>query len=171
LTPNQPFIVLNAGSQFPSRRWLSQRYAELAGKIYQELNQAVVYVGGPSSEETEIAQQSAEASGVAVVNLAGKTSLTELAVLLKKASLLVTADTGIMHIASAVGCPVVVLAGAGDMETTSPWTEKAVLLDKHVYCSPCVKNFCINGKEPMLCMKSIGVDEVFIEIKSLCARK
>lgn len=177
-------VALNPCSQFPARRWPAERYAALARRLLAERGTRVVLVGGPDPAECAIAARVVELVGVPAyepgergivaapfnapfINLAGRTSLGELAAVLSRLRLLVTSDTGIMHVGAAAGVPLLVLAGAGDMRVTPPWTERHVIIDRQVPCSPCVRNHCPNRREPMLCMEAITVDEVFTQVMEM----
>lgn len=166
----QNWIALNPCSQFPSRRWDASRYSALARRLVKESGARVLLVGGPAQSERALASQVEREAGVPVLNLAGRTTFAELVCVLSRARLLVTSDTGIMHAACAVKTPVLVLAGAGDMRVTCPWGENFSIINKEVHCSPCVKNYCVNKEEPMLCMRSIEVEEVYRNIERLMRR-
>ena len=95
-----------------------------------------------------------------VINLAGLTSLRELASLIKLCKVILTNDSGPMHIAAAVGTPLVALFGSTNETATGPYMSGTVI-NKHVSCSPCYHRECpIDFK----CMKKIETDEVFTEI-------
>ena len=91
------------------------------------------------------------------MNLAGKTHLLQLAALLERCRLLVTNDTGTMHVATAVGCPVVAVFGSTNPVTTGPWGEGHVVVKREVLCSPCLKRICPTDHQ---CMELITVEEV-----------
>ena len=91
------------------------------------------------------------------IDLTGKTRLLQLAALLERCQLLVTNDTGTMHIATAVGTPVVALFGSTDPSITGPWGDGHVVIKKDVPCSPCLKRICPTDRQ---CMTLITVDEV-----------
>jgi ADP-heptose:LPS heptosyltransferase len=89
--------------------------------------------------------------------MTGKTNLLQLAGLLERCTLLVTNDTGTMHVATAVGTPVVALFGSTPPLTTGPWGKEHVVVRKDVPCSPCWKRICPTDHR---CMELITVDEV-----------
>ena len=80
-----------------------------------------------------------------------------MAALLERCRLLVTNDTGTMHVATAVGTPVVALFGSTDPLVTGPWGEGNVVIKKDVPCSPCLKRICPTDRQ---CMTLITVGEV-----------
>src|SRR5690606_15627855 len=92
-----------------------------------------------------------------VIDLAGVTSLRELVCIIKDCHVLLTNDSGPMHIAAAVNTPVIALFGSTDEELTGPYGQKKGVINKHVSCSPCFKRVC---PIDFPCMKEISVDEV-----------
>jgi heptosyltransferase-2 len=111
-------------------------------------------------EERPIVHEILRHMGTKGIDLTGKTGLLQLAALLERCALLVTNDTGTMHVATAVGTPVVALFGSTDPITTGPWGEGHVVVKKDVDCSPCWKRVCPTDHK---CMKLITVDEVLKE--------
>ncbi|NOY54249.1 MAG: lipopolysaccharide heptosyltransferase I [Deltaproteobacteria bacterium] len=152
-----PLVVLNPNARWETKKWLSERFAELADRLVQSLGAVVVLVGSPG-----------DASGVAgivsqvkgrVVNLAGRTSLLQLAALLKRADLMVTCDSGPMHLAAAMGTKVVALFGPTDPVRTGPYGEDHRVIRSGIPCSSCLKRDCPEGTTA--CMAEIQVDDVF----------
>jgi len=124
--PSGPRIALNPGSSEPQRRWPVAQFAALAGRLAQDGFHPIL-VGAPS-DAAACAQVQAQCVAP-VMNLCGHTSVSQMALLLSHARLLVSNDTGAVHIASAVGCPVVGLFGAtAYFAETSPWSEGNVIL-------------------------------------------
>lgn len=95
-------------------------------------------------------------------------SLQELAALIKKSDVLVTNDSGPMHIAAAVGTPVVALFGPTEPARTGPYTENCIVIKKEMDCSPCFRSRCT--KKSFECMEFITVDEVFEAVKKLLGK-
>jgi 3-deoxy-D-manno-octulosonic-acid transferase/heptosyltransferase-1 len=94
-------------------------------------------------------------------SVAGETTLRELAALYKMASLLVTTDSGPMHLAAAVGTPVVALFGPTSPERTGPYGEGHIVIRQGLPCSPCFRKTC----DTLECMNTIGVDEVLQAVR------
>lgn len=144
-----------------SRRWGVEKYTELAKRLISEQNVKVVLIG--KEEDRSEGEQIAAGAGVAnVFNLAGKTTVRELATILTQAALFVGNDSGAAHLAAAVGTPVVVLSGADDPLETSPLaSRKKLLYLSELECISCVKNKCeLKGESFMQCLKGISVDMV-----------
>ena len=102
-----------------------------------------------------------------VVNLAGRTSLRELSALISLCDLLLTNDSGPMHIADALGVPIVALFGSTSEIITGPYRSGAVI-HKHVSCSPCYQRVCPIDFQ---CMKEIDADEVYEMVRKMLYSK
>lgn len=145
-------IGINPGAAFGSAKcWPSERFRALAMRLLLETDSYVVFFGDASVKE--ISRGLPER----VIDLAGVTSLRELACLIKDCTVLVTNDSGPMHIAAAFEVPMVALFGSTDEELTGPYGQKEHVIRKKVPCSPCFKRVC---PIDFPCMKEIGVEEV-----------
>lgn len=135
-----PIIAIQAGASQEKRQWLPQRFAFLARELIEKLNARLIFTGS-KSELKIIDAIFTHYRHPQMVCAAGKTDLGELAALLKKADVLITGDTGPMHLAVAVGTPVVslFLASALCFET-GPYGPGNVVLQPQVGCNPCNPN-------------------------------
>lgn len=158
----EPWVGVFPGSNAPSRRWDPARFAELVARLTARGLRVAVF-GGPAERElTRIV------AGKSARDLGGRTDLPLLAAGLAECSLLVTNDSGPMHLAAAVGTPTVSLWGPGDPLSTGP-AGRVHRLVRHpeLPCVPCVKNECPrSGRGYLLpdakheCMSLIAVNEV-----------
>ncbi|MDA3832835.1 MAG: glycosyltransferase family 9 protein, partial [Spirochaetales bacterium] len=157
------FIVLFPGASIPERRWGTSNFRALAGKILAS-GLAVVVVGG--EEDVDLARDICQ--GMAVLNLAGKTSLLESAAVVAQSKIVVTGDSGLLHIAVGLDKPTVSLFGPGIAKKWAPRGEKHIVLNKELSCSPCTK-FGNTPKCPRkaLCLQQISVEDVFAAVESL----
>ena len=153
----EQLVVLHPGANEPIRRWPVESFARLAEKISAEFGLKVVISG--SQADIPIGRRIVELSSVQLINLCGKTSLKELAALFEKALFVVGGDTGPIHIAAAVGVPVICLFGTASVKITRPMGKgRSIILHKDIGCAiPCLRIDCADNR----CMKAIGVDEVF----------
>lgn len=155
-------IGMNPGAAYGSAKcWPMERWRELAIRLLKE-DVWIVFFGDATAEVMikEICQNFPER----VMNLAGVTSLRELACLIKSCNLLITNDSGPMHIAAAFDVPLVALFGSTDDRKTGPYGKKESVIHKRVSCSPCFKRVC---PIDFRCMKKIQVDEVVERIQNL----
>ncbi len=151
-----------------SRRWGTENYTRLAHRLVEEFGLKVVLVG--SATDARDGDQIADsADGRNVANLAGKTSLRELAAICAAARVFVGNDSGPAHLAAAVGVPLVVLSGADDPKETSPISScKRVLYPDHLPCISCRKNKCpLKKDEAMQCMREISLEMVSDSVREL----
>jgi ADP-heptose:LPS heptosyltransferase len=116
---------------------------------------AVVFSGGP--QDVRGIEEIRGAMTGRAVSLAGRTSLKELAALYERVDILITTDTGPMHLAAAVGTPVVALFGPTAPWRTGPFGEGHKILRAEMSCSPCLKRHCDHDHA---CMGQISVDQV-----------
>ncbi|RJP25641.1 MAG: lipopolysaccharide heptosyltransferase II [Deltaproteobacteria bacterium] len=145
----KPFLAINPGATYGSaKRWYPDRFAAVADALSEEWGAEVVVVG--STAETPLAGEIEAAARSGVLNLAGKTTVREMMALLSLCSLLVTNDSGPMHIGAALGVPLVAIFGPTDWRRTSPWTGRARVVRVDVDCSPCMLRACDRGHECML---------------------
>jgi len=143
------------GGNAPSRRWEPGRFAELVGRLAKRGDRVVVF-GGPAEREL-----TARVAGDVAVDLGGQTDLAQLAAGIASCDLLVTNDTGPLHLAGAVGTPTVSLWGAGDPAVTGPLGARHMMLrHPELDCVPCTKNDCPLAVDRYRCLTLITVDDV-----------
>jgi heptosyltransferase-2 len=156
LLDGRPLIGMNPGATYGlAKCWYPDRFGELGKRIIKNWKATVLLFG--KEEEGCIAKEILKHLEGGGIDLTGKTRLLQLAALLERCQLLVTNDTGTMHVATAVGTPVVALFGSTDPITTGPWGDGHVVISKNVSCSPCMKRICPTDHR---CMELITVDEV-----------
>ncbi len=149
-------IGINPGAAYGSAKcWLPERFREVTLKLIEDPNVYVIYFGnGPI---TALIQEICRDLPSQVVNLAGYTTIREMLSVLKLCDCLLTNDSGPMHIASALGVPLVALFGSTDDFRTGPYNGGKVI-HKRVSCSPCFLREC---PIDFRCMKKITVEEVY----------
>jgi heptosyltransferase-2 len=152
----KPLIGMNPGATYGlAKCWTPDRFGELGKRLAEKWQARILLFG--KEEERPIAHEIQRHLGAKGIDLTGKTSLLQLAALLERCALLVTNDTGTMHVATAVGTPVVALFGSTPPHITGPWGDDHVVVKKDVDCSPCWKRVCPTDHR---CMELITVDEV-----------
>ena len=151
-------IALNPGATHAVNRWPAGRFAELADLITGQLHACPLIIGGP--DDVPLADEIASRSRAKPISLAGKTSLLQLGAVLEKCGLLVSGDTGPLHLATAAGTNVIGLFGASDPGRTGPVGKgHRVIQAGKVPCVPCRSRSCGNQKY-LECMESITASEV-----------
>jgi heptosyltransferase-2 len=159
----EPFLVISPGAAFGSaKRWTEVRFAELADRLGGELGLRTVIIG--TEAEREIALRIGSLMRTPFTVLAGRTDLETLVGVLAEASLVVTNDSGPMHVAAALGTPTLGIFGSTDVEVTGPVGRRTQVVRHAVDCSPCLLRECPIDHR---CMEWLTVDEVFEAGRSL----
>jgi heptosyltransferase II len=159
---NSKIIGINPGAAYGTAKcWIPERFQKIAEKLLKDHNTFVFFFGDMSMQTLN--NHICENLGPRAINLAGKTSLKQLCMLLQKCKLFLTNDSGPMHLASALNVPLIAIFGSTDENVTGPFNN-GVVIHKKLSCSPCFKKKCPYNFE---CMKLISVDEVFTKIKEL----
>ena len=154
--PSAGFIVVNPGAAFGSaKRWFEDRFAEVADRLADEMTSHVVMIGSPG--ERPIAEKIRDSMKTPAVVLSGETDLETLVGVLAQASMMVTNDSGPMHMAAALGVPTVAVFGSTDADVTSPVGPHTRLVRHDVPCSPCLLRECPIDHR---CMDAVTADEV-----------
>ncbi len=150
------WLGINPGAAFGSaKRWYPERFAEVADRLASEYRFKVLLLGGPG--ETEIGAAIENAMGTAPLNMIGKTSVREAMALMSCMDLVVTNDSGPMHVAAAFDRPLVALFGPTDHTTTSPVCSNYRIVRADTECAPCLKRQCPTDHR---CMTAISVEMV-----------
>ncbi len=153
---DRPLAALHAGATWEHRRWPAGRFAELAKRLEAE-GFAVVLVGGP--DDRSISLEVARAAGLRETRvLAGELDLPASAAVLERAGIVVANDGGPMHLAAAMGAPVVGIYGPQDPELFGPIGATSVSIYRKRDCSPCPQRHCIWGRAR--CLEPIEIDEI-----------
>jgi heptosyltransferase-2 len=174
----RPLLALNPGAEYgPAKRWPIVRFAEAVREIQKHTTCQWVVLGGKAEAEIQRAadilsaeQNFRQDAGSTFLNLAGRTSLRELMALLKCCRVLLTNDTGPMHVAAALGTPVVVPFGSTSPELTGPGLPgdtRHRLLKSDAPCSPCFLREC---PIDFRCMTGISVERVVQAVLGVLSR-
>src|SRR5262249_34931047 len=148
LVEGRPWVVIHPGSTAPSRRYPPESFAEVARRLVEDHGLRVVFTGGPGERE-EVDRIRRMMCGAPAVSMAGAPSLPELAALVARAPLLVSNNTGPVHVAAAVGTPVVDLYALTNPQHT-PWCVRHRVLNHDVPCKYCYKSVCPEGHHACL---------------------
>jgi lipopolysaccharide heptosyltransferase II len=156
LASGERYVVLHVGATAPSRRYPPERFGAVARALAQRTGHAMVFIGD-AGEASLVAEARAAMEGVASINLAGRLSLGELGAVIGGADLLVGNNSGPMHLAAAMGTPVVALYALTNPQHT-PWRVPARVLNHGVPCRHCLKSVCPQGTQE--CLMKVAVPAV-----------
>lgn len=160
---DEDFVVLNPGANWLLKRWPVENYARVAEEILKKFRYKVIISG--AERDLELAREISRLMSSPPIIACGKTNLKQLGALLKKASLVVTNDTGPLHIALAVGTKVLTLFGPTSSRISGPYGPgRYITIQKDVGCQiPCYHLKCQDNR----CMKAITPEEVLKEVERL----
>ena len=155
-------IGINPGAAYGSAKcWPPKYFRALTEKLLKETSLNIIFFG--DEKTTELIHQIVRNLGPRIINLSGKTNLRELIALIQLCDVLLTNDSGPMHIASALKVPLVALFGSTSPIKTGPYGN-GVVMSKEVECSPCYKRVC---PIDFRCMKKLSVDEVYSTLTNI----
>ncbi len=163
---SESFIAIFPGASTKEKRWGADRF-RLVAEFLSAFGIKIVVVGGKEDRK----QGEVISEGGLALNLAGMTSLPETAAVIQKSALLLSGDSGVLHIAAGLGVPTVSLFGPGRAKKWAPRGEHHVVINKELPCSPCTTF----GNTPpcpnnVRCMSDITVDEVAGAVKELLTK-
>ncbi len=159
----ETIIGINPGAFFgPAKRWLPDRYAAVADTLARLYDARIVLFG--SSSDVRIVEEVAAKMASRPLVLTGKTTLGQLMALIKKCRLLITNDSGPMHLAAALDVPQLAIFGSTSDIATGPLSRRAVVIKNPVDCSPCFLRKCPTD---FRCMKGVSVERVLEEAQNV----
>jgi heptosyltransferase I len=161
LGPDEPVVVVAAHARWVTKQWPADRFSRVIEQAHDQLGARAVLVGSGAAAKISAAiiQDAAKARPIDMVD---RTSLPELVALIADARAMVTNDSGPMHVAAAVGTPVVALFGPTDPGRTGPYGQGHRVLAKRSACSPCFRRDCVYAGSPeaLCCLTNVAADEV-----------
>ncbi|WP_094603888.1 Lipopolysaccharide core heptosyltransferase RfaQ [Sporomusa silvacetica DSM 10669] len=154
-----PYVVMALGANWPNKIWPAEKFAELCDRLYTAEKFTPVVIGGPGDDpllERLLAQVQ-----IPPISLVGKTSLKQLAYVIKNAAAFIGGDTGPMHLSAALGIPTIALMGPTDQIRNGPYgnTHRVILADRQ--CIGCWQRKCSKGWD---CLASISVETVYSQL-------
>ena len=162
-------VNINAGDTFPERRWPKEKFAELISRLARQ-NDALFCFTGNQSDTPRVAVAIANTDCVErCVDASGKLTIPELGALLERSDILISNDSGPLHLAASLGTPVVGLFGPEDPEFYGPTHPEAIVVYRKLECSPCMNIYAAKQFRcpyQARCMREITVDQVFARIQS-----
>lgn len=165
--PSQKLIVVCPGASYKNKQWLPDRFAKVADEINATSGRFIVMLGGKN--DTELCDRIIALMQTNAVNYAGRLSLLQSAALLHKSALVISNDSGMMHLAQAQKSPVVAIYGATSRELGFyPLPLNSITVEKNISCRPCSHkglNHC--PKRHFNCMKLITTGDVLDSIRNI----
>ncbi len=165
ILPNCPLIVIHPGSPITLKRWRTERFADVADWLIVQKNAQILFVG--TRDEVDVISAVQKQMHGRSINLAGETTVSQLAELLKRCHLFLGNDSGPMHIAAAVGTQTIGLYGPGNPARFGPVGSNAYTVRRQPNCPPCLGTVCKFGGEG--CMKDIRTEDVIQTIQAIHA--
>jgi|SRR5579863_3455257 len=168
--PGVSRIAVGAGASYGSAKcWPPDRFAQALAHFSTRKDVEIILLGTPA--ETQVSAAIAASAGRPVIDLTGKTAIAGLPALLSRCHLFLGNDSGAMHVAAAVGLPVVAIFGPTDPDGTAPVTPRCTIVQQRPYCSPCFLRRCPTDHR---CMTAVTVPMVesalslrFVEVPSV----
>ncbi len=151
----QSAVVIHPAARWETKRWPPERFAEVVDRLSAEHNARILLIAG--SEQNSQASEVMRRLRCTAINLAGATTLLQLTALLRRAALVISNDSGPMHLAAAVGTPVIGIFGPTEPRRVGPYGPANVALKKDFPCRGCDRQRCAHAQQ---CLTSISVDEV-----------
>ena len=161
LAPDDAMVVVSPHARWPTKQWPPERFAEVVRRLHEQSGTRAVLIG--SSAAAAIAREIAAAAASArPVDLVNRTTLREMVALVAEARAMVTNDSGPMHVAAAIGTPVVAIFGPTSAERTGPYGPGHRVLAAGVPCRPCFRRKCLysSGPEALACLTGVAAEEV-----------
>jgi heptosyltransferase-1 len=158
ISRDEPVVIISPFARWSTKLWDQKRFAKLADILIDRYKVKVILTGGVN--EKDYVKGIVSSMRFGAIDLSGKIGLKEMAFLCTRAKLMISTDTGSMHLASAMGLPVVALFGPTAPWRTGPYGNSHSIVRKAIECSPCFRKRCKNRK----CMLSIEVEEVLEKV-------
>jgi lipopolysaccharide heptosyltransferase I len=161
LGSGEAVVVVSPHARWTTKQWPPERFAEVIRRLHEQSGARAVLVG--SGAAAPIARQIIEAAASArPIDLVDRTTLKEMVALVSEARAMVTNDSGPMHVAAAVGTPVVAIFGPTSAERTGPYGHGHRVLAGETPCRPCFRRECLysSGPEALACLARVTAEEV-----------
>ncbi len=159
---SRPIILLSPGAAYgPAKKWPLPYFRKLTEKLSKEGFTILVVGGEKEAEEGKIISYGLKKT----YNLCGKTEISLLAGIFKISTLLISNDSGLMHLGSALKIPQIAIFGSTDPDYTGPINPKAVILKENLSCSPCFERTCPKGH--YRCLKELTPEKVYEGVRKI----
>ena len=163
------WIAFQPGARWMNKRWPVEQFGELARRLLARNDSLGVVVLGDTGDRP-LGEKIGRAAGPGCLDLTGQLSLPGMVEWLRRCDALVTNDTGPMHVAVALGVPVVALFGPTEPTRTGPYRQLDSVLRVDLECAPCLKASCRNA-ESLACLNRISVDRVLAKLTPILSAR
>ncbi len=163
ITAAERFIVVSAGARSHTKRWSSDKFLELSSELNGEFRARVVLVG--DKDDIPINRYISQQAKDTVVDLTAKTSLAQLASLLKRAGVVITNDSAVLHLSSYLNTPTVAIFGPSNENKYGPWSERKAVVKKDIFCRPCEKAQCRFAT--LQCLQVVNKEDVLRQVRKI----
>nr|WP_027353624.1 lipopolysaccharide heptosyltransferase I [Desulfosarcina sp. BuS5] len=161
LSGSKPVVSVNPVAKWETKLWDNKKFAELGDSLVNDYGAEIIFTG--SRDDLPVIEDIISHMQTKAANLAGKTTLKMLAAVFEQADLVISTDTGPMHVAAATGTPVVAIFGPTAPWRTGPFGSMHQVVRAELECSPCFKRKC-NSVD---CMRNISVDQVLSAVSAV----
>ncbi|MFH1198781.1 MAG: lipopolysaccharide heptosyltransferase II [Candidatus Omnitrophota bacterium] len=156
-------VIISAGARSHIKRWSGDGFLELISELVEDFGVKVILVG--DKDDIPMAKYICPSPEIGVFNLTGKTTLKQLAALLKRATCVISNDSAIMHLSSYLNIPTVAIFGPTNEEKYGPWPDVHYVVKKNIFCRPCEQAQCRFFS--LQCMQFIKVEDVLREVRKI----
>jgi len=156
-------VVVSPGARSHIKRWPAERFAGLADKLIEDFKVKIIVVG--DTLDSQNCRAMIEKMSGPAINFCGKTTLKTLAAVLKKASLVISNDSAVMHLSSYLNRPTLAIFGPTDDKKYGPWSLRSEFIRSRISCAPCEAAQC--RRTGLACMDDIKMEEVYAAAKRL----
>ncbi|MCD6271357.1 MAG: lipopolysaccharide heptosyltransferase I [Deltaproteobacteria bacterium] len=161
LIVSKPVVAVNPVAKWETKLWDNKKFAKLGDRLVKDYGAEIIFTG--SKDDLPVIEDIISHMQTKAANMAGKTTLKMLAAVFEQADLVISTDTGPMHVAAATGTPVVAIFGPTAPWRTGPFGSMHQVVRAELECSPCFKRKC-NSVD---CMRNISVDQVLSAVSAV----
>lgn len=162
IAPDTPFVAVNVGATRPQKRWQARAFAQTLDLLP---GVPCVLLGAGAGDALLARETLAQTRRADIVDLVGQTDVPVLAAVLAQSAVLLSADSGPMHLATAVGTPTVALFGSTDPALTGPYDDQSRVFYAHLPCAPCGKHPTCGGR--WSCMRALLPADVALALRDI----
>jgi len=162
IAPGASFALVAPGARSNLKKWHIAGYAEVIRELRLTVRLPVVVIGDRGDQA--VIEQVVREAGADVASLIGQTDFSQLAALVQRARFVICNDSGVLHLGSYLGVPVIGIYGPSNERRYGPWSAQSLVVRKHVMCAPCEKAHCRRGR---VCIETVRPYDVLLAVRLL----